>query len=300
MNPFISIIIPTFQRPADLRICLGAILPQLPPDDSVEVLVCDDGRDLTTQMMVKKDFPSFYWLQGPQRGPAANRNLGVREAKGEWLIFVDDDCIPATQWLAAYLAAIPEAPPMLAFEGATWRMGNPPSLLWEAPHNPRGGALISCNFAIRKADFLIVGKFDERYPVAAFEDTEFEARFVSQQGKIKFLSEARVDHPLRPLPASRKLAKRWEGRIIFAFDQGASNFRVLWGLPWHVFRVIQSRFKGQPPSLKNAVALFYFIQEWFWVLILTPQWAIKWGAGTRSHFWTSHTANGNKIPKYGF
>jgi len=297
----VSIIIPTCRRTADLTRCLERLVPQLPADGSCELLVSDDGDVEETKRTLAATFPLVRWSQGPQRGPAANRNHGVSATSGDWLIFADDDVLPTGDFLAAYLEAIADASDVdVALEGATVREQQPTSLLWEAPHNPDGGMLISCNFAISRRLYEHAGRFDERFPVAAFEDTEFAARLLAKGFKIRFLPRAKLLHPLRATPPARRLAARWEGRVIYAFEQGASAFRILWNLPWHVFRVVPSRFEGQRWSLANAKAAGIFLREWLWVLWLTPGWVGKWSGMSRSEFWKTHVERHGPVPKFGF
>jgi GT2 family glycosyltransferase len=296
----VSIIIPTCNRPEALAVCLEALVPQLHGASDIEVLVLDDGSNLATCHMIGEKLPQARWYAGPRRGPAANRNLGASKADGEWLIFLDDDCIPAPDWLDAYLQGMPRAGVMIALCGATRGVGVRKSLLWEAPHNPDGELLISCNFAIRRNEFLQVGGFDERYPMAAFEDTEFAERFFRHQGHVTFLPQASVDHPWRPLPPARTLARRWEARVIYAFDQGASARTILWRLPWHVLLVLQSRLREQRWSGKHLRALMVFAKEWLLVTCLTFAWVRKWGKRPRSEFWTAEVNRTGAVAKYGF
>jgi GT2 family glycosyltransferase len=297
----VSIVIPTCQRVADLERCLQILVPQLPADGSCELMVSDDGDVKKTKEALAAKFPAVLWTQGPRRGPAANRNHGASATTGEWLIFVDDDVLPSAQFLCAYLQAIAAVGDTnTALEGATIRERDLPSLLWEAPHNPEGGILISCNFAISRKVYEFVGHFDERFPVAAFEDTEFSARLSAKGVRVVFVPEALLTHPLRPKPSARKLALRWEGNAIYAFEQGASALRVLWNLPWHALRVIQSRFRDKPLNAENAKAAGLFAAEWLWVLWLTPGWVRKWAKKQRSPFWCEWVSRHGPTPKYGF
>jgi len=297
----VSIIIPTCRRTADLTRCLERLVPQLPADGSCELLVSDDGSVEETKRALAGRFPSVRWSQGPQLGPAANRNHGVSATSGDWLVFADDDVLPTRNFLAAYLAAIPDAANGdIALEGPTVREWQPTSLLWEAPHNPDGGMLISCNFAISRKLYERAGRFDERFPVAAFEDTEFTARLLAMGTVLRFVPEAKLVHPLRATPSAKRLAERWEGRVIYAFEQGATAFRIIWNLPWHVFRVVPSRFQGQRWSLANAKAAGIFFREWLWVLYLTPRWVWKWSRMRRSDFWKTHVELHGPVPKFGF
>ncbi len=295
----ISIVIPTRARPRELAACLHALQPQMPAGGCVEVLVLDDGADSATRNLVEKDFPFAQWHAGPRRGPASNRNHGARLARGEWLLFLDDDCIPRPTYLSAYQTCFQDGDAKTAFEGATIAPGEQPSLLWEAPHNPTGGLLISCNFAISRSFFFDVGGFDERYPLAAFEDTEFADRFVRHRGKIHFVPDAAVDHPWRPLPPARILARRWEARVISTLDLGASSWELAWRLPEHIFKVISSRFRGQSLRVDSLRAAVRFAGEFIWMLRLLRGWISRHSSGPRSQFWKSQVAQGRSPARFG-
>lgn len=296
-----SIIIPTCNRLSDLRACLEKLVPQLPADGSVEVIIADDSSSLLTKDMVTTLFPAIKWIQGPRSGPAANRNRGSLSALGEWLIFIDDDLTPEPGFLEGYLGAMKVAPRQLCvLEGETKRLPRPPSLLWEAPENIRehGHLTCSCNFAIRAVTYRDMEGFDERYRGGVYaEDTDLSARLMSAGFGVQFVPAASVVHPIRHVPDAAKLARRWEGKVIFAFDQGASWLTIGWRLPWHVLRVIQSRFRNQPWSHENRKAMVLFFGEWLLVVCQTPAWVWKWVSAPRSRYWR---ANPVSTPKFGF
>lgn len=296
-----SIIIPTCNRTADLKSALERLVPQLPADGSVEVIVADDGSSSASRDMLRNAFPNVQWVQGPRNGPAANRNRGALAARGAWLIFMDDDLMPEAGYLQGYLDAMQQAPRQLCvLEGATKRLPAPPSLLWEAPEHVRPHTFLtsSCNFAIRSATYHDMEGFDERYRDGAYaEDVDLSARLQSAGFRVQFVPAACVVHPIRHVPDAGKLARRWEGKVIFAFDQGASWLTVGWRLPWHVLRVIQSRFRNQPWSEENCRALVLFLGEWLLVLCQTPAWVWKWMSAPRSRFWRTST---HPAPKFGF
>lgn len=297
----VSIIIPTCNRADELHDCLARLIPQLPSDGSTTVFVCDDGSDAATKSMVGEKFPMVRWNQGPRRGPATNRNFGARQADGEWLIFLDDDCNPRPGFLAAYLKEMETAGPeaRVALEGATIRPIANPSLLWEAPHNPEGGVLISCNFAIPRRVFLECGGFDERYPAANFEDTEFDLRVRIKGVKVIFVRDAVVDHPLRPLPAPGKLARRWESRVVSTYEFGASTGQVLLHLPRHVAMVILSRFRGRKLDHDTRKAALIFLREFLLTLWYLPGWLRKHQGVPRSEFWTEQVRLGKAPRRFG-
>ncbi len=304
MNPLFSVVIPTCNRPDELAACMDRLAPGVQNIDAsnYEVIVTDDGRKKPADDTVRFRYPWARWTAGPAKGPAANRNHGASLAIGQWLVFIDDDCLPEPQLLHAYQqqASRETSANMVVLEGPTLRIGEPRSLLWEAPHNPSGGACISANFAIQKADFEASGKFDGRYPSAAIEDTEFFARFHLSGGVTRFVRDAIVHHPLRQLGRPDSLARKWEGKVILAVDQGASPWTVTWRLPWHVLRIIQSRFRDQPWSAENVKAAFIFLYEWLIVLRKTPGWVRRWSRKPKSSFWTAHVAKHGPAPRYGF
>ena len=300
-KPSVSIIIPTCHRPKDLKHCVGTLLSQIPADQHVDILVCDDSADERSKDMLAADFPAVKRLAGPQCGPAANRNAGARAAVGDWLLFVDDDCEPRPEFLSAYLEVINATPldHRVALEGATHRIGTVNSLLTEAPHNPDGGALISCNFAIPRKLFLASNGFDERFPMAAFEDTEFAARLQLEGGRIIFIKAAAVDHALRPAPPAGKLARRWEARVISTYDFGGTTAQVAYRLPRHILLVILSRFRGKKLTADNIKAAFIFTKEYLTVLWLLPGWIKKYRLAPRSPFWIEQEKLGRTPPKLG-
>lgn len=293
-----SIIIPTCNRPDDLARCLRALFPQL-AQHPCEVIVSDDSRDDSTRNMLKKEFPAVKITTGPRSGPGANRNAGARAATGEWLIFIDDDVIPTASFLDAYVSAFTSAGDTQIFHGLTAATPEKTSLLWEAPEVL---ALLpcfpSCNFAIRQELYEKSGGFDERY-TPAFEDIEFASRLQGQGASCRFVPGAAVHHPLRPLPSARKLALRWEPRVISALDMGASPSALPLLLTKHVAMVIVSRFYSARLSWDNCKAALIFAREFAWFLMLLPGWLRRHAKAERSAFWELQQSLGNTPVRYG-
>ena len=86
----VSIIIPTYRRPAELRLAALSALAQTYTD--VEVIVVADGPDPQARAAVADLDARLKYLELPRNsGPADARNAGVRASRGEWLSFLDDD-----------------------------------------------------------------------------------------------------------------------------------------------------------------------------------------------------------------
>ncbi|AGY59719.1 glycosyltransferase family 2 protein [Gloeobacter kilaueensis] len=196
--PLFSVVIPTRHRDGPLARCLDCLAPgrQNFPKQQYEVIVTDDGSMSTARALLSEAYPWARWVAGPQRGPAANRNNGARQAAGEWLVFTDDDCLPDPGWLAAYRNRIEKGTSQL-LEGRTYADRPRRSLAEAAPINDRGGNLWSCNFAIARSLFEAVGGFDERFPYAAMEDSDLRLRLEQAGHRPLFVPEAAVCHPWR-------------------------------------------------------------------------------------------------------
>jgi GT2 family glycosyltransferase len=299
----VSIVIPTCQRTRDLERCLERLMPQTKAFRNCEVIVTDDGDVERTKIALAGKFPAVVWTQGPRLGPAANRNHGANTGRGLWIVFLDDDLQPCSGWLDAYMKATSEVQANVVLEGRIDNDRHDASLLWEAPLNTDGEISFYCsaNFAVSRALFKRLDGFDERYLNGVYaEDVEFGARARALGAKFVFLRQAAALHPLRRRPNGLKLAKRWEGKLIFAFDQGAPVSRVACNLPWHALRVIQSRFRGQPLTAQNMKAAAIFAAEWLWLLWYMPGWLRKWSQAKRSPFWLECVARHGPAPKFGF
>lgn len=195
----ISVIIPTCNRLEALTECLNNLEYQIQGEYSckAEIIITDDSTTLEVKNYIHKKKYAYRWLRGPQKGPAANRNFGAKFAKGEWLLFIDDDCIPSRKILDEYSSAIDKNENIKVFEGSIQAHGEKSHFLQEAPINENGGVLWSCNFMISKKYFWEIGAFDEAFPNAFMEDVDLRYRIQKSATKILFLKDAYVIHPWR-------------------------------------------------------------------------------------------------------
>ncbi len=194
----ISIVIPTHNKKAELRRCLEAVLAQQ-FDGEFEVLVCDDGSsDGTADRLEawRRREPRLRYLRQSPRGPAAARNLGIRQARAPLIAMTDDDAVPDPRWLQR-LAEAARQPGVAGVEGRV-TAGRPLGPCETAPVNETGGVYLTCNALYRRDALVRAGGFDERFPFPAFEDCDLAAR-IRELGEIAWAPDAVVVHPPRPL-----------------------------------------------------------------------------------------------------
>jgi GT2 family glycosyltransferase len=253
-----SVVIPTFNRHGTLAACLDRLAPGAQSADATtyEVVVTDDARSDATRAFLADRFPWARWTPGPARGPAANRNHGAGEARGEWLAFTDDDTLPGRDWLRAFAGAVAEAErdaeragveaadSAEALEGRTTCAAGFGTPMFYAPVNETGGWFWSCNIAVRSDRFRAVGGFDEGFAVAHMEDQDLRERLTAAGVRIRWVPEAVVDHPPRRQPSGRTLGLLRAAEVRYLVKHGAPT-----PLRWRLLRGIASLRVGIVRSL---------------------------------------------------
>jgi glycosyltransferase involved in cell wall biosynthesis len=130
----VTLIVPTYRRPADLLRCLRSVQLQTLAD--FELVVVDNAADLELRAQldafnVEARIPARY-VPEAQLGLHNARHAGVRAASGDVLAFTDDDATFDPCWLAAHAAAFAEHSDMLAAGGPirpVWEVAPPDWLL---------------------------------------------------------------------------------------------------------------------------------------------------------------------------
>ena len=111
-----SFVIPVYNRPDETDELLESLAQQTLRD--FEVLVVEDGSQITCQQVVQKhaaQMPIKYFCK-PNSGPGQTRNYGAERSQGEYLIFLDSDCVLPPGYLEAVEKEL-SASPCDAFGG---------------------------------------------------------------------------------------------------------------------------------------------------------------------------------------
>jgi len=102
MQPVVSIIIPAHNEEKWIGACLESVL-KVDNYPHKEVIVVDDASTDSTTEVIKR-FPVSLVKTEKPIGPSSARNIGVREAKGEIIVFIDAHCIIRDHnWIQKFL-----------------------------------------------------------------------------------------------------------------------------------------------------------------------------------------------------
>lgn len=107
----VTLAICTQNRPQSLKRALESVLDQANDAPGLEILVVDNGEGGETALLVESlaasaDFLRF--VREPVKGLSLARNRALREAKGQWLVYIDDDAELAPGYLAALVRLLKE------------------------------------------------------------------------------------------------------------------------------------------------------------------------------------------------
>jgi GT2 family glycosyltransferase len=111
---FASVILCTYNRVHLLERTLRSLASQTVPSEQFEIIVVDDGSTDGTAALcerAKRDLPSMeYVAMAKNLGLAAAGNRGIRSARGDILLFIDDDCIAQEDWVECLTASLEQHP----------------------------------------------------------------------------------------------------------------------------------------------------------------------------------------------
>jgi GT2 family glycosyltransferase len=226
--PRFTIVVPTHERPAQLRNCLQGLARLNYPRDRIDVVVVDDGSGQPPEREVEEARQALrvdLVTQG-NAGPGGARNTGVARASGEYVAFLGDDCEPAADWLHALASRLSRAPDCLVG-------GRIVNALPSNPYSSASNRLISYlyrhynadpelarfltpnNMAMRRSLFEEVGGFEPAMG-ATGEDRELCDRWLHRGHRIVHAPEAIVHHS-HPLT----MGSFWQQQV----DYGRGTYR---------------------------------------------------------------------------
>jgi glycosyltransferase involved in cell wall biosynthesis len=264
VNPQISVVIATHERPDLLFRCVDAILVQTLPPAQFEIVIVDDGSSRASRERLLAEVAArrtrrraptlrFLWLPD-NRGPAAARNCGILAARGGVIAFTDDDTMPLPDWLECGLDAIRQGADAVAGAIDVPLPAVPTDYERDAAGLSNAG-FVTANCFVRRDLLCAIGGFDERFRYAWREDTDLCFRLRASGAIVRASHAARVVHPVRP--AGWGVSLRQQRKVMFdallykKFPQGYRRY-VRARPPWDYYAAVGAGLC----AVVNAVAGF--------------------------------------------
>lgn len=283
---FFSFVLPTYNRPGQLKTCLQSLAGLSYPSGGYEVIVVDDGSRKSLDAVVREftDQLNITLIRQQNAGPASARNKGAGIARGKYLAFIDDDCRPAPDWGRLMAQQIEKTPDRLlggrtvnALVNNTFSAASQfiVDIVYAHYNADRQAArfFASNNMVIPRALFAEMGGFAFNWHTS--EDRELCDRWLWKGHQMYYLQEAVVYH-------AHRLNFRKFCRQHFNYGKGA----------YHYHRIRKNRRSGSMiqemrfhANLKNwllapfyqrendRLSLFFLLLLWQMVNLLGFLWA---------------------------
>jgi len=246
-----TVCIATYKRRELLKHLLDSLLYQkLPQDTELQVIVVDNDKERTVEDLVRKyknkaNIKFEYYVQ-PIKNISLTRNVAVKNSKGWYLLFIDDDEVADEQWVYYHLEAIVRFNadgvfgcvfPIFHSETPDWIRKNK----FYDKDSPPTGSLTDytrTSNCIVKASILKAeeGPFEAEYGITGGEDTQLFTRLEKKGAKFISSKEAIVTEFIPPERTKVKwLFKKYyqmgntvtRREIEFAGNKLVEKFRLL-------------------------------------------------------------------------
>ncbi len=221
----ISVVVPAYNAEQTLGECLDALAAQTVACEQYEVIVVDDGSTDRTAEIARspRERPRDAPLRGPSRawrnrrsgspavrlvqqanaGPAAARNRGAVEARGDLLLFTDADCAPAPDWIAHLSQPFSDRDVVGAKGVYRTRQRSLVSRFVQLEYERKYERMEreeqidfvdTYSAAYRREVFLANGGFETLFPTSSVEDQELSFRLARKGYRLVFVPTAVVYH----------------------------------------------------------------------------------------------------------
>jgi glycosyltransferase involved in cell wall biosynthesis len=278
-----SVIVPVYDHWELVPSLLTCLQLQTFPANCFEIILVDNG---SSSIVLPPNLPvNAKVLHCSTPGSYAARNFAAEHAAGEWLAFIDADCLPTPEWLESLdeaACSLAAADTLLAGAIDVTPTSEKPNS-YEIYDMVRGipqeryvtrGYGATANLAIATELFHKLGGFDARRFSGG--DAEFCRRAGSMGWPIKYVPQARVNHPARvSWQEIATKARRVKGGQLTV---GAPARRFLWGFAtvippfrnaWHVLK----NSRHTPTYRLIAVHVLHLI----WIVELRELFRLLWG-----------------------
>jgi GT2 family glycosyltransferase len=203
MSTLVSVIVPHRNDWDRLDACVRGLLQQEAGDFRWELIVVDNASDDAdaARRFHARHGSRVRFVTQPRLGAAHARNLGVEQAGGDILVFIDSDCLPARDWLRELVTCARQngycgGSVELCFAGrklSSVELFEKVFAFRQKIYVTQKKFSVTANLAVRRGIFLDVGPFR---PGLA-EDLDWGRRAARRGYEIVYCASAQVRHPAR-------------------------------------------------------------------------------------------------------
>lgn len=301
VKPAATVVVCTKDRPGKILVTIDRVLASVHQD--FELLVLDQSSDERTREAMSRYRPDtrVRYVRSQTVGQGASRQEALEIARSEFVLFTDDDCLPAPDWVGSMLACLEDEQVAIVYgrvealeedssSGFTPvflpRKNETISSLWgvvRGMYGPgsslRGAVGIGASMAVRRSAIAAVGGFDpqtgpgSRFPSA--DDMDIGIRILMAGGSVHANRGVTVVHDgLRNWDEYPELVQR----DFLALGAVFSKLLRFGGIPGYIivlqhffsfgflFPIRTVTFRSRPKGMKRA----YYLLKGIWVGLRHP------------------------------
>ena len=230
MSELASIVIVTYNSVDYIGKCIESIIKQ---DYPYEIIIVDNCSQDGTSTFIKDNFPSVKLIESfENKGYGAGNNIGIKHAKGEYIVILNPDTIVGQSWLEELIKPFNINNKVITTSKILTYNGSIISACGISNHItglafPRGfgcnpntfmsqelvSGLSGCSFAIKKSDIIELGGFDENL-FMYHDDVDLSWRALLNGYKILYISKSVVKHSYDLHVSPNKIYHLEKGRYI--------------------------------------------------------------------------------------
>jgi glucosyl-dolichyl phosphate glucuronosyltransferase len=255
----ISVIIPSYNRPKEVRGVIRSVLNQTVKP--FEIIVVDNNS--TPPLELKVDFPNFRLIRNEKEmGSSMGRNQAIKIAKGEYMAFLDDDCVATPNWLEEVQKGISTGAMVIGGKINPLFKAQPPDWWSEKEFGGSVGVgniykrlIWSGNMVVHREVFEKIGWFDPKLgrhkgKLLSAEELDFLNR-AELQYKSLFLPKAEVFHIVPAKRLTLRYTLRW-------YYNAGKSFKIMYGqnvprTSLNIFQLVVKKMLN-PAVVKNKAS----------------------------------------------
>ncbi len=283
---FASVIIPTHNRRDSIERAVRSLAVQTYPQDRFEIIVsCDRCTDGTEDRIASTFGDRAKVVRATVPGQTGALNAGIRIARGELGIFLDDDMEAVPHFVAAHVEAherngnakivlVGRVRPTFVAPPAPWMHGLVQDLealqaaMQEPGRRNTPRDLIGGNFSVRLPQFRQLGGYNETYRFA-FNDFELATRLLENGYTILFdpQAEAKTRYELTSEQLIHRATERAGNELrlarehpwcvpylpmhsVFSCPGRRRRWRLLWNAPWLALAALRAARRFSPDNVR--------------------------------------------------